>query len=103
VKLLALSGGAPKIDEKQKPGTRNQKRGIKVKKRNYLICFSGIMALLLVLSNAHAHNLWLNPGNHYPEVGETVDVGIGWGHEYPESRTDQEVKEDTVKQIKEGH
>ncbi len=70
-----------------------------MKKRNFFLCISSIIALLLVLSNAHAHNLWLNPGNHYPEVGETVDIGIGWGHKYPESRTDQEVKEDTVKQI----
>ena len=57
------------------------------------------MVLLFVSTNAFGHNLWLNPGNHYPEVGETVDIVIGWGHKYVESRTDQEVKDETVKEI----
>ncbi|MFO8085039.1 MAG: DUF4198 domain-containing protein [Desulfobacterales bacterium] len=69
-----------------------------MKKRN-LVWILGALALLFIANPAAAHNLWLNPGNHYPEAGETVDIGIGWGHQYPADRTDQEVKEDTVKQI----
>jgi uncharacterized GH25 family protein len=70
-----------------------------MKKKNYLRCLFGAFALLFVSTNAFAHNMWLNPGNHYPEVGETIDIGIGWGHKYVENRTDQEVKEETVKDI----
>lgn len=43
-------------------------------------------------SQALAHNIWINPENHYPQVGETVDIGLGWGHTYPVSRVDQEMK-----------
>lgn len=50
-------------------------------------------------SIAMAHNLWLNPGNYYPKVGSNADIGIGWGHQYPASRVDQEVKEDRVAAI----
>jgi uncharacterized GH25 family protein len=48
---------------------------------------------------ASAHNLWLNPGDYFPQVGTTVDIGIGWGHKYPADRIDQEVKEDRVQEI----
>jgi uncharacterized GH25 family protein len=48
---------------------------------------------------AAAHNLWLNPGDYFPKVGTTVDIGIGWGHTYPADRVDQEVKEDRVQEI----
>jgi uncharacterized GH25 family protein len=70
-----------------------------LKKKDYLLLLFGTVALLFFSTNAFAHNLWLNPGNHYPEVGETVDIEIGWGHKYLESRTDQEVKEETIKDI----
>ena len=43
-------------------------------------------------SQAFAHNIWINPENHCPRVGETVDIGIGWGHSYPAGRVDQEMK-----------
>lgn len=48
---------------------------------------------------AMAHNLWLNPGDYYPKVGSTVDIGIGWGHKYPVDRIDQEVTDDRVAAI----
>jgi uncharacterized GH25 family protein len=48
---------------------------------------------------AAAHNLWLNPGDYFPEVGTSVDIGIGWGHKYPADRVDQEVKADRVEEI----
>jgi precorrin-4 methylase/uncharacterized GH25 family protein len=48
---------------------------------------------------AMAHSLWLNPGDYYPKIGSTVDIGIGWGHTYPASRIHQEVKEGRVESI----
>ena len=50
-------------------------------------------------STGFAHNLWLNPGNYYPEVGTTVEIGIGWGHTYPANRIHQEVKDGKVADI----
>lgn len=49
--------------------------------------------------SAHAHNLWLNPQEYSPEAGDTVEIGIGWGHHYTEDRTHQEVKDSTVQEI----
>ncbi|MCU0589824.1 MAG: DUF4198 domain-containing protein [Syntrophobacteraceae bacterium] len=57
------------------------------------------LTLLLTVSGAQAHNLWLNPSDHFPRAGDTVDIGIGWGHEYTASRTHQEVKDTTVEEI----
>lgn len=70
---------------------------MKEKKRLVSLCFT--LALLLTASNTFAHNLWLNPENHFPRVGETVEIGIGWGHTYRANRMDQEVKEDRVEEI----
>ena len=50
-------------------------------------------------SAACAHNMWLNPGNYYPKVGTTVEIGIGWGHKYPANRMDQEIKEGMLENI----
>jgi uncharacterized GH25 family protein len=58
------------------------------------------LTLLLICPQAFAHNIWLHPGNYYPEVGTTVDIGIGWGHKYPANRTDQEFKEGRMEDIK---
>ncbi len=62
-------------------------------------CRSGLLAFLLVLfltTNAMGHNLWLNPETHYPETGTVIEIGIGWGHDFPENRTHQDVREDLV-------
>jgi uncharacterized GH25 family protein len=61
----------------------------------------GIAAALAVFAagSAHAHNLWLNPQDYSPEAGDTVEIGIGWGHHYTEDRTHQEVKDSTVHEI----
>lgn len=67
--------------------------------RKTIFALMGVLALVLVGPSAFAHNLWLNPSGHFPRVGESVDIGIGWGHAYPASRTHQEVKEDTVEEI----
>lgn len=48
---------------------------------------------------AAGHSLWLNPGDYFPQVGTTVDIGIGWGHMYPANRIHQEVKDDRVQEI----
>lgn len=49
-----------------------------------MICGAGTQAL--------AHNVWINVENPFPKVGESVDIGIGWGHTYPKDRLDQEMK-----------
>lgn len=49
---------------------------------------------------ALAHNTWLNPETYFPNVGETIDIGIGFGHTYPANRVDQTVKENHIKEIK---
>ena len=50
-----------------------------------------LAVMLLMVSQAAAHNIWINPGNFFPEVGETVDIGIAWGHTYTANRTDQDI------------
>jgi uncharacterized GH25 family protein len=70
-----------------------------LKKKEYLMLLFGMLAWLFISPNAFAHNLWLNPSDHYPKVGETVEIVIGWGHKYVESKIDQEVKEETVRDI----
>ena len=59
-----------------------------------------VLMLLLICPQVFAHNLWLNPGNYYPQVGTTVDIGIGWGHKYPANRVDQEMKEGRLEEIR---
>jgi uncharacterized GH25 family protein len=59
-----------------------------------------VLVLLLICPQAFAHNLWLNPENYYPQVGTTVNIGIGWGHTYPADRVDQEMKEGRLEEIR---
>lgn len=70
---------------------------MKVKHCAVMLC--SVLFLMMSCPLVMAHNLWLNPANYYPEVGSTVDIGIGWGHTYPASRVDQEVKDDRVEEI----
>jgi len=65
-------------------------------------CKTGLLAAFLVTffaSTAFGHNLWLNPETHYPETDRSVEIGIGWGHEFPEDRTDESVRDDLVHKI----
>lgn len=55
--------------------------------------------LALTVVPAGAHMLWLNPADCFPAVGSTVDIGIGWGHEFPANRVHQEVKDDRIADI----
>lgn len=57
------------------------------------------LALLLTGGNAFAHALWLNPDDHFPAVGQTVAIGIGWGHQFNADRTHEEVREGRVAEI----
>lgn len=70
-----------------------------MKKAKILAVTFAATVLFAVSQPAAAHNLWLNPDNHYPKVGDTVEIGIGWGHKYPASRVDQAVNEGTVQHI----
>jgi uncharacterized GH25 family protein len=68
-------------------------------RRKKLVSSLCALTLLLAASSAFAHSLWLNPSDHFPRVGDTVDIGIGWGHKFTESRVHEEVKETTVEEI----
>jgi uncharacterized GH25 family protein len=65
-----------------------------------IVMLFSVIFLMMICPSVLAHNLWLNPGNYYPQVGSTVDIGIGWGHKYPANRTDQEFKEGRMEEIK---
>lgn len=68
-------------------------------KHNSIILLCSLL-WLMIYSPAMAHNLWLNPDNYYPEIGDTVDIGIGWGHKYPAGRVDQEFKDGRLEEIR---
>lgn len=50
-------------------------------------------SLLLCAPLALAHDLWLNPDNARPNVGDAVKVDIGFGHGYPADRAGEPLKE----------
>lgn len=59
-----------------------------------------IASVLLFGGTALAHNVWINPSNHYPKVGDTVDLAIAWGHTYKANRLDQEMKQGNLAYIR---
>ncbi len=67
--------------------------------KKIVFCFFLIIFQALIAMPAGAHMLWLNPSNYYPEVGSTVEIGIGWGHQYKADRTDEAIKEGRVATI----
>ena len=69
-----------------------------MKREKRFVSLSCALVLLLISSSAFAHNLWLNPVNQHPQVGETVDINIAWGHTFRADRTDQEVK-DNIEEV----
>jgi uncharacterized GH25 family protein len=71
----------------------------KMKSKCKMIMPFTIVFMIAMVSPALAHNLWLNPSDYFPEVGATVDIGIGWGHKYPANRVDQEIKDGRVETI----
>jgi uncharacterized GH25 family protein len=64
------------------------------------ILMTMMTAMLFLGSTAFAHNLWINPSDHYPKVGDTVDIAIAWGHTYKAGRVDQEMKAGNLAYIK---
>jgi len=58
----------------------------------------GLFSLMLC-SSASAHKIWLNPADHFPEPGSTVEIGIGWGHKYLADRTHEELKKGMPEKI----
>ena len=68
------------------------------RKYGVILIIAAVLALICCMPAA-AHNVWLNPANHFPQVGETVDIGIGWGHSYPAGRVDQEMKDGRLEEI----
>jgi len=51
---------------------------------------------LFVASPSQAHFLWLNIDNDQPEVGQKVQIEIGWGHKFPK---DEVIKEGLLNQV----
>lgn len=43
---------------------------------------TGIVLLLLVMQS-YAHFPWINAVDHHPEPGKTINLTVGWGHQYP--------------------
>jgi uncharacterized GH25 family protein len=70
-----------------------------MKKNAHVALLFAAALLLAICPAANAHNIWLNPSNQFPEVGTTVDIGIGWGHKFPANRVDEEIKEGRVEAI----
>ncbi len=58
----------------------------------------GLFSLMLC-SSASAHKIWLNPADHFPQPGSTVEIGIGWGHKYLADRTHEELKKGMPEKI----
>jgi len=48
------------------------------------------------MSPSLAHMVWLNASNHFPKVGETVTITVGWGHTYPGEEKIKESSIDTI-------
>jgi len=71
-----------------------------MKIRPSIVSLLYVLTIVLFCPQVFAHNLWLNPVDYYPQVGTTVDIGIGWGHKYPADRTDQEFKEGRLEDIR---
>ncbi len=69
-------------------------------KKNSLIIVLCSLVLVITGGSAFAHNLWINPSNHFPKVGDTVEIDLAWGHQYHENRQDQEMKADRIAFIK---
>lgn len=70
-----------------------------MKIKAYIVVLFSLLSLIAICPSVMAHSLWINPGDSYPQVGSTVDIGIGWGHKYPANRVDQEIKEDLVESV----
>ncbi len=56
-------------------------------------------AVIFLNGSAFAHNLWINPSNHFPKTGDTVDIVIAWGHTYKSNRLDQDMKKGNLAYI----
>ncbi len=54
------------------------------------LSFLLLLLFLFAVPFAHAHLLWLNVDNDGTKVGQTVRVGIGWGHKFPENEVMKE-------------
>lgn len=57
------------------------------------------LALVLCAAPALAHNMWLVPADQNPQVGQELEVRIGFGHTYPANRVDQEVRPGMIKEV----
>ena len=58
-------------------------------RKKSLIFTLAILAFLWSVSLAQAHMFWLTVSHYHAQIGEPVQVDIGFGHKFP---TDEEIK-----------
>lgn len=57
------------------------------------------LALVLCAAPALAHNLWLTPADQNPQVGQQLEVRIGFGHKFPANRVDEKVRPGMIQEV----
>lgn len=57
------------------------------------------LALVLCAAPALAHNLWLAPMEYNPKVDQELKVMIGFGHSFPATRIDEDVKKGMIQEL----
>lgn len=55
----------------------------KNKVKSFLVIFWLFIGFFISLSPVTAHDLWINVGNHYPEVGKKTNAKVVFGHNFP--------------------
>lgn len=48
---------------------------------------------------AGAHDLWLAPATATPDAGKTLTILVGFGHEFPANRVDQQVRPGMIESV----
>lgn len=61
-----------------------------------MILFSFLLAFFFTGALAHGHSLWMNVDNDRPDVGQAVQIEIGWGHKFPR---DEVIKKEMLNEV----
>ena len=48
------------------------------------------LLMVVIASTAWSHMLTLNVDNYYPKVGESIQIEVGWGHNFPKDAIKEE-------------
>ena len=66
-------------------------------KKTYIVIYGALLIFLLSASGAWAHMFWLSVNQDHPQVGEAVQVEIGFGHKFPQG---EGIKAERLGQVK---